>query len=236
MIGVTIDGWSATVTGGIAIGITGNTARPTGNLVDTILSGIVLTNPGSGPAIRVASYESAITKGLILSNLMIDGAGTQGVLLLANTTDVSVTGGSIRSDFTPIQISSGCKNIAIQGVRLYVGGGEHNFGVAIQDPGSSTPCERVLVQNCIISAANPTEKYAWGIYVFGKNLPLKRNIRIDGNIIDDKYSTGKIGAEDLDSYFHLPQADSSASELSILKSDFNSLLASLREVGVLRAP
>jgi len=104
--------WTATVTGGIQIGNPLSTS--TGNLRNTRVSNVTLHNvSGTGPALNVRATGSAITAGLTLSNIRINGAGAQPVIIDAE--DVLMTGCDIvgSSNNNAVQIQSGSARVQI---------------------------------------------------------------------------------------------------------------------------
>jgi hypothetical protein len=95
--GLTVKDWNAAVTGGICIGCL--VAGKTGNLLDTLVSNVVMVADtaggyGNGPAIYVRTIAVGKTKGIEFSNISINGATAQGFLVEGD--DVSIKGGSIK--------------------------------------------------------------------------------------------------------------------------------------------
>ncbi len=175
--GLAIYDWSSTVTGGLQIG--NPSSGTTGNLVNTVVSNVTMKrNAGSGPAINVRKTGSAKTLRLVLSNIIIDGATTQGILLDAE--DVTIQGCSITSTGTCTALAASCKNVVIQGNRCYPAG---SFGITV-----GTGSDYITIQNNMIKGLNGTT--SWGIYCFGTST----NIRTPGNTITD-VGIDKIGAD-----------------------------------------
>lgn len=174
--GLTIDGWSGAVTGGIQIGNPLSTS--TGNLVNTTVGNVVIRNgSGTGPAINVRTTGTAKTVGLSFSNLLVDGAGTQGLLIEAE--DVVVSGGVIRSTGTCVQLQAGSKNVAVKGMTLFASG---SFAAYV-----STGCDFVEIRDCLIKGTPGTT--TWGIYCAGTST----NVRTGGNTMTGV--TNEVGAD-----------------------------------------
>lgn len=97
--GLTVNNWNASVTGGIQIGNPLNTS--TGVQYDTLVNAVVIRantvgGYGTGPAIQVRSTGTPKPTRVTVSNCVIDGATTQGVLVNSGVS-VSVLGNSIKS-------------------------------------------------------------------------------------------------------------------------------------------
>lgn len=106
--GLTVENWNSSVTGGIQLGVPTAT---TGNLYDTSVSNVVIhANTGggfgTGPAINVRTNGSGKAIDMSLSNIRIDGATTQGILI--DGSEVSVVGCVVKNTSAAcIQINSG---------------------------------------------------------------------------------------------------------------------------------
>lgn len=97
--GLTVNNWNAAVTGGIQIGNPLNTS--TGVQYDTLVNAVVIRantggGYGTGPAILVRSTGTPKPTRVTVSNCVIDGATTQGVLVNSGVS-VSVLGNSIKA-------------------------------------------------------------------------------------------------------------------------------------------
>lgn len=149
--GLTIENWNSSVTGGIQIGVPTST---TGNLYDTSISNIVMHantsgGYGTGPAINVRQQGAGKAIDLSISNVRIDGASTQGILVDAQ--EVSITGSVVKGcGSSNIQFNSGTQHF-VSGNQL-VGG---TFGV-IATNSASVVCQLNYCQS-------PTNN---GIYAF----------------------------------------------------------------------
>jgi parallel beta-helix repeat protein len=148
---VTIDDWSAAVTGGIQIGIL--TERGTGDLVETSLTNIqMVRRQGKGPAIHVRRVGPGKVSGLTLRGVTIQGAGTQGILLQAEHVLVA----SCRIQDTgaaAIEVEPGSTEISIRFNQI---DNATNFGIVIKGPAPG-----LLLDGNTITGRGAMK---WGIY------------------------------------------------------------------------
>lgn len=136
--GLTITNWNAAVTGGIQCGCPLNTS--TGVLYDTTISNVVMyANTGgalgNGPAINIRQTGAPMATRMLVSNVNIDGATTQGIL--ATATDLVIVGSTIKNTQSHcIDILGGTSNL-VHGNKL-VSGGAGSYGVVASNSSSVT--------------------------------------------------------------------------------------------------
>ncbi len=146
------NGWSSAVTGGLQIGNPLSTS--TGNLIDTVLTGISLrTETGVGPAVNVRQTGVAKTIGLDIVDVTIRGASTQGIVATGEKIRVINPKISGTSDAC-IQFVNGSDECSVTGGKLEGG----SFGV-ISDGVDNVRCYRVNHDGLGVSA--------YSIYFFG---------------------------------------------------------------------
>lgn len=126
--GLIVDGWTATVNGALTLG----NLNGTGNLYNTVVSNVVMKNgTGTGPAINVLSTGTGIQDGLFISNAVVEGAGTQCLLLNEGNniliSNCSFTGSGAGS--SPIQIQAPVTGCTITG--CYIVGAANTTGIAV---------------------------------------------------------------------------------------------------------
>jgi hypothetical protein len=151
--GMTVNGWSSSVTGGVQIGALG-----AGNLLDTSIDGLVMTGGGTGPALNFRKTSTGRIIGTTV-RAKINGASTQGILVdgcdelvIASGTSVKGTGGAC------VQVQTGCTKIVVDGAQLNPTG-PNTFGFTSMDGTDIT------VKSCQINAT--AGQMTYGIYFFG---------------------------------------------------------------------
>lgn len=157
------DAWTATTTGGIQVGHP--SAATTGDLVDTMISGVILRNASptsTGPALNVRQTGTAATSGLTVTGCTFDGAGEQGVLL-DGCSRLSFTGNYIKSNGTCFQYGSDCDYLNIVGNTMF-GNASSGTTFGIATTLTNSIAQRIaIIGNTIVG--NGTTSY--GIYHFG---------------------------------------------------------------------
>ncbi len=125
--GLTINNWNASVTGGIQIGNPLSTA--TGVLYDTLVSNVIMRantagGYGNGPAINIHSTGTPKPTRVVVSNCVIDGATTQGILFNGCVSGSAFNNVVAYTGAAAIQFSGGSGHVAQGNVT------DHNtFGV-----------------------------------------------------------------------------------------------------------
>jgi len=151
--------WNAGVTGGVQIGNPLSTT--TGDLVSTKIAGLTLTRvAGNGPAINVRRTGRAVTRGLEMNDVVVDGAARQGILI--NATDVTLTNPQVRNTKDAcIQFQSGSSNCRVIGAKLNGG----SFGIV------ATSVSSIEIEDLSYDG-NGAARHA--VYFFGR----AKNIRV----------------------------------------------------------
>ena len=151
--GLSVNGWSSSVTGGVQIGALG-----AGNLLDTSIDGLVMTGGGTGPALNFRKTSTGRIIGAT-ARAKINGASTQGILVDGCDELVIASGTSVKGTGGPcIQVQTGCTKIVVDGAQLSPTG-PNTFGFA------STDGTDITVANCQISAT--AGQMTYGVYFFG---------------------------------------------------------------------
>lgn len=149
--GLTVLGWNGSV-GAIQVGVPG---EYTGNLLDTIVSDVSIsaerpTYGGPGPAFFVSGYGYGEVRGLSISNVIIRGAATQGILV-SRGNGVKIKGADISGTTDAcVQIQNGTGH-SVQHSDL-IGG---SFGVVTQNSSEA------FVRCCTIR--NSTSNGLWAM-------------------------------------------------------------------------
>lgn len=170
--GLTIFDWTASVTGAIQIG--NPDGATTGHLLDTTVADVVIRNvTGTGPGINVRRVGAAKTIGLTLDNVIIQGAGTQGILV--NGEKVEIIGGQIAATGACILIQDGCVDVKVSGVTM--------VPAAQAAVGIGTGCDQIEIGNCKIRGNGATSPF--GVYCFGTstNIRVKPDNDITGTVV-----------------------------------------------------
>lgn len=175
--GITIEDWIATQPGAIQIG--NPASYTTGDLVDTVVSNVMIRNiTGTGPSLRVRREGAAKTVRLTISNFIVDGAGTQG--LLVNAEDVTISNGYVSADGNGIDLQTGSARVKITNVHVV----SPLIGIGI-----ATGCDALEIGDCRITGNGSTTSH--GVYAYGTstNVRVRPTNDITGVVI------AKIGAD-----------------------------------------
>jgi hypothetical protein len=175
---VEIRDWDASVTGGIDIG---NPSKETiGDLLDTRLSDIKMsTSTGKGPAINVRNIGKARTIGLVLRQIEIQGASTQGILISQAESVLILNCRISGTSWTPIHVMGQSSEIIIQQCDITT---KSPFAIT-----ALTPASGLWVQgNRLRGLGNA----AFGVYLFGQvpNATIQKN-QLEG------FPSGKVGKD-----------------------------------------
>ena len=163
--GLTVYNWSSAVAGGIPIATYG-----TGKLLFTQISNVtMIREAGLGPAIRVYndSVSTATIESISFSNVMVVGAGTQGILVQGKsgrpTKNVTITGCRIYGSLggNGIQVEENCSDVQVAGCFLAFTATTSSVGVYFNN------ALRASVENCRIQGDGATMTY--GVYFDGTN-------------------------------------------------------------------
>ena len=151
--GLTVNGLSSSVTGGVQIGALG-----AGNLLDTSIDGLVMTDGGTGPALNFRKTSTGRIIGATV-RAKINGASTQGILVDGCDELVVASGTSVKGTVGPcVQVQTGCTKIVVDGAQLSPTG-PNTFGFY------STDGTDITVANCQINAT--AGQMTYGVYFAG---------------------------------------------------------------------
>jgi hypothetical protein len=180
--GLTIYDWSSSVTGGIQIG--NPSAVTTGDLLNITVSNVIMEiAAGSGPAIHVTHYGTAVVTGLTISNVRIKGATTQGILINEDAgSHFSIVGCEIDTGNSAtgaaIDVKPGNSDVLIADTVIRTG---YTYGIASEDSND------VTVRDCHLTGDGGA---GYGIYWFGTATGAKAH----GNVISG-WTTARYGSD-----------------------------------------
>lgn len=149
--GLTVRNWSGASTGGIQIG---NPAAAAGDLLDTVVNGIVMSADtavaGAGAAINIRAVGTGRVKGLTIAGSRFNGSVNQ--LILVNGDDVHISGCDLKgSTDSAIQFQDGTTGGFVSGTKITGG----SYGV------STAGTAEASVQGIICDGQTSSALYAF---------------------------------------------------------------------------
>jgi hypothetical protein len=185
---LTVYDWDSSVSGGLYFRTTG-----TGSLYDTKISNVIMRQiAGNGPAVQIynVSASTAVIENITLSNVMVHGAGTQGILVSGasgrNTRYVVIDGCQVFGTLgaSAIQIQNHCADVRIMNTVLSYSASGASVGVLV------TNGLRCSIEGCRILGDSTNVTY--GVFFGGTN----SNCAVVSSSIDGS-TVSRVGADTL---------------------------------------
>lgn len=149
---LSIDGYSATVRGGVSVGVIGN---GTGNLTGTRLSNITVARPtaATGPAIGLQRTAAGQIVGLVIDNVKVQGGGQQGILAVGE--DIIIKDCAVSdTGYSAVQVQGNSRNVVL--LRNTIARPRSGWAVAVN--AQTEPVDGVAMIGNTFSGMRPDDK------------------------------------------------------------------------------